>query len=483
MVSAITVLNESEQEPTGPRPAGGRWWTPARGWVAGLAVLASVAAPASAATPPPPLGAQSGTFAYVANGGSDRLTMISTADNSVTGTFAVSPEPNADPNGVAVSPDGTRVYVANALANTMAIVFPADNSFLTVDVGNNPTAVALSADGSRAYVTNQNDGSLSVVNTVDVPVPVTSFDVGNNPQDLALAANGTKAYIAVRPSFDVGGVAVVDTVNNTYERTIPVGSFPQGVAASPDGTRVYVTNFGDGTVSVIDTANDTVVQTFSVGGGTTSPADVAVSPDGRRAYTANFGAGNVSVIDLTATPPTVIANVDSGQQPEGVAVTPDGSRVYVTSSGNDSVSAIDTTTHTVIEPPIDGFDIPLGIAIGTRTVGTTPAGLTLKVQGHGKGRVAEPAARPDAPGALSDPGAILKARLTSGGRPLAGEEILFSAGSRVLCIERADGRGEATCAVPGGKDAPDCYRATFLGTTTHAATRAPGCPGHDRRRP
>ncbi|MDD9375701.1 YncE family protein [Streptomyces sp. ZAF1911] len=474
MVSAVTVLNEPVREPAGPRPAGGRWLTPARGWVAGLAVLASVAAPASAATTPP-LGAQSGTFAYVANGGSDRLAMINTADNTVTGTFAVSTEPNADPNGVAVSPDGRRVYVANALANTMAIVFPADDSFLSVDVGNNPTAVAVSADGSRAYVTNQSDGSLSVINTVDVPVSVTTFDVGNNPQDLALAVNGTKAYIAIRPSFDVGAVAVVDTVTNTVERTIPVGSFPQGVAANPDGTRVYVTNFGDGTVSVIDTANDTVVGTIDVGGGTTSPADVAVSPDGRRAYTANFGAGNVSVIDLTVTPPAVIANVDSGQQPMGVAVTPDSSRVYVTSSGNDSVSAIDAATHTVIEPPIDGFDIPLGVAVGTRTVGAAPAGLTLKVRGNGKDE--------DAPGTSTGSGATLKARLTSGGRPLAGEEILFSTGSKVLCIERADGRGEAACAVPGGKSAPDCYRATFLGTATHAATRTPACHGHDRRRP
>jgi YVTN family beta-propeller protein len=36
------------------------------------------------------------------------------------------------------------------------------------------------------------------------------------------------------------------------------GSTPFGVAVTPDGSRVYVANGGDGTVSVISTATNTV---------------------------------------------------------------------------------------------------------------------------------------------------------------------------------------------------------------------------------
>jgi YVTN family beta-propeller protein len=47
-------------------------------------------------------------------------------------------------------------------------------------------------------------------------------------------------------------VSVINTSNNTVVDTVTVGSGPDGVAVSPDGSRVYVTNnFGD-SVSVID---------------------------------------------------------------------------------------------------------------------------------------------------------------------------------------------------------------------------------------
>ena len=73
--------------------------------------------------------------------------------------------------------------------------------------------------------------------------------------------------------------------------TIPVGALPSAVAVSPDGSSVYVTNFGSpfnqgasDTVSVIDTATNTVTATIPVG---SNPHGVAVSPDGTHAYVTN----------------------------------------------------------------------------------------------------------------------------------------------------------------------------------------------------
>jgi DNA-binding beta-propeller fold protein YncE len=43
---------------------------------------------------------------------------------------------------------------------------------------------------------------------------------------------------------------VIDTATNTVIATAPVGTGPQGVAVTPDGSKVYVTNTGDNTVSV-----------------------------------------------------------------------------------------------------------------------------------------------------------------------------------------------------------------------------------------
>ena len=65
-----------------------------------------------------------------------------------------------------------------------------------------------------------------------------------------------------------------------------VGSYPWGVAVSPDGTKVYVANEYGNTVSVIDTATNTVTATVNVGSG---PFGVAVNPDGTKVYVANSG--------------------------------------------------------------------------------------------------------------------------------------------------------------------------------------------------
>jgi YVTN family beta-propeller protein len=61
---------------------------------------------------------------------------------------------------------------------------------------------------------------------------------------------------------------------------------PQGVAITPDGKYVYVTNDYSGTFYVIATASNTVVATAAVGVG---PEGVAISPDGAYAIVANAG--------------------------------------------------------------------------------------------------------------------------------------------------------------------------------------------------
>ena len=88
-------------------------------------------------------------------------------------------------------------------------------------------------------------------------------------------------------------ISVIATASNAVVATIPVGSFPTGVATTPDGThpperdnrrhqsRAYVTNqLESSSVSVIDTSKNTVVATIPVGG---DPTGVAVTPDGTHA--------------------------------------------------------------------------------------------------------------------------------------------------------------------------------------------------------
>jgi YVTN family beta-propeller protein len=113
------------------------------------------------------------------------------------------------------------------------------------------------------------------------------------------------AYVA---NMNRNTVSVIDTATNTVTSTVNVGNQPEGVAVTPDGTKVYVANMHSNTVSVIDTATNTVTTTVNVGN---TPRGVAVTPDGKKLYVVNFGSNNVSVIDTATNKVTSSVNVGS----------------------------------------------------------------------------------------------------------------------------------------------------------------------------
>ncbi|MCK7626099.1 Ig-like domain repeat protein, partial [Streptomyces sp. RS10V-4] len=87
-------------------------------------------------------------------------------------------------------------------------------------------------------------------------------------------------------------VSVIATATNTVIATVPVGTAPLGVAASPDGLRVYVANNSDNTVSVIATATNTATGTIPTGPG---PFELAATPDNSTLYITNNGDNSVTV--------------------------------------------------------------------------------------------------------------------------------------------------------------------------------------------
>ena len=282
-----------------------------------------------------PVGA--GTYAYIANSGSNTVSLIDTATDKVMDTVAV----GEYPFGVACSPDGTKVYVTNEGSSNVSVIDTATtNVTASVSVGNNPYGVAVTPDGKRVYVANFGSSrNVSVIDTATNNVTA-SVSVGEySPFGVAVTPDGTKVYVT---HWGGSTVSVIDTTTNNVTDTVSVGKYPFGVACSPDGTKVYVTNNEDNNVYIIDTATNNVTATVSVG---ELPSGVAITPDGKRVYVANFGSSNVSVIDTATNNVTSIEQI--GISPNGVAVTPDGTKIYMANS--DSVIVIDTATDKVTD--------------------------------------------------------------------------------------------------------------------------------------
>jgi YVTN family beta-propeller protein len=116
------------------------------------------------------------------------------------------------------------------------------------------------------------------------------------------------------------------------------------MAVSPDGARLYVTNFGSGTVSVVDAATNTVTETITVGA---VPVAVAMSADGSYVFVTS-ATGNFTAIDVTTN--TVTDSIAVGGNSIGLTVSTDGGRAYVTSTTsfpNGAVSMIAMTLAAV----------------------------------------------------------------------------------------------------------------------------------------
>jgi YVTN family beta-propeller protein len=298
--------------------------------------------------------AEAEPFVYVTNSGSNNLSVIDAATNTVTATIAVGNRPI----GVAISPDGTRAYVANSDSNSLSVIATSENTVIaTIPVGSFPQGLAVSPDGSHVYVANTFANSVSVIATATDTV-IATVRVGINPTGIAILPDGSRAYVTNAGS---SSVSVLDTATNAVVATAGVGVNALGITSTPDGTHAYVANNVSGSVSVIDTVSNTTVATI----GMFQPVVIAVTPDGTRAYVTNSSAsfGAVSVID-TATN-TVIATVEVGPNAQSVAVTPDGRRAYATSFGSNSVWVIDTAANTVITTVVVE-SAPVGVAITPR---------------------------------------------------------------------------------------------------------------------
>jgi YVTN family beta-propeller protein len=141
-----------------------------------------------------------------------------------TGSFNV-------PFGIAVTPDGKRLYVANIGSNSISVVDTMTASVVaTVAVGVNPVAVAINPDGTLAYVANRGSNTVSVIDTkTSPPAEVFIIPAGLNPNGIAVTADGKHAYAT---NNGVNTVSLIDVSVPTFVvGNAPVAVGPQSICA------------------------------------------------------------------------------------------------------------------------------------------------------------------------------------------------------------------------------------------------------------
>jgi YVTN family beta-propeller protein len=263
-----------------------------------------------------------GDTIYVGGGASNDVKIFKAAPSgsfAANGTIPISGGPA--PSGLTLDPAGGRLYVALNMTHEVAVIDTATRAIIKrIPVGIYPYTTAISADGSKVYVTNWGGRVPGAGDLTDGLFPV---------------------VVDPRTGIPISGtVSVIDTASNTVLKAIDVGLHPCGMALSPRGDRLFVTNANSDTVSVISTATDTVVKTLHVGEDGpdrtpilgSSPNAVAVSPNGKTIYVANATDNAVAIVDVDARGDHPVRGlIPTGWYPTAVALDATGDQLFMAS--------------------------------------------------------------------------------------------------------------------------------------------------------
>jgi YVTN family beta-propeller protein len=193
------------------------------------------------------------------------------------------------------------------------------------------------------YVTAELDRKVLVVDP-DPGRIVATIDHEGAGHWLAVLPDGSKAYVANKD--DKPFVSVLDLATRRRIGTVPMPRGTQGIAASPDGTRVIAMDFARPEIAVIDTATDTVLERIALADTTDAAYKAYYSPDGKWLLTMAgstigiFDAANLRVPQRT---------LKVGASPMGVGFSADGKTALVANHGDGTVSAVDIATATVTQ--------------------------------------------------------------------------------------------------------------------------------------
>ncbi len=142
------------------------------------------------------------------------------------------------------------------------------------------------------------------------------------------------------------------------------GSMPKGVTLSPDGARLYVTNFGQANgknLSIYDSQTLAPIADIDVPG---IVVESILSADGSLLYASNFPRDSVQIIDTKTR--RVTREIPVGLHPKILVLSKDGKTLFAANWNGNSVSEI---------------DLARGVTVRTHAAGVHPRGMALTTSG------------------------------------------------------------------------------------------------------
>ncbi|HEY5272902.1 MAG TPA: YncE family protein [Acidimicrobiales bacterium] len=211
-----------------------------------------------------------------------------------------------------------------------------------------------------------------------------SFAVGTFPDAVAATPDGNLALVA---NYGAGTVTPIDLLTGKVRPAIQAGAGPAGVAVAPNGKMAYVTDAGSApigtTITPIDLATDKAMSPITVGAG---PQGIVISPDGTTAWVSLAGAvvagqsGSVgsSVVSVNLSTRAVSAPIPVGNAPLAVVLSNGGQTLWVANAYSGSVTPITTSTRVAGTPiAVEGAPDALAVSPDSQTVFVADEGSSV----------------------------------------------------------------------------------------------------------
>lgn len=168
----------------------------------------------------------------------------------------------AMPMEVTASADGHYLFVANGGSDDVTVVDAASRSVVTtIAVGYNPVGAWPGADNVM-YVDNEQEGTISAIDVASLAV-VQTFELGFMPGMAALAPAGDELWVT---DAEHGAITFWSLATGQITGAVSTGAGAHGIAFAPDGKTAFITNQHANSLSVIDVATRTIAATLTMDG-------------------------------------------------------------------------------------------------------------------------------------------------------------------------------------------------------------------------
>ena len=149
---------------------------------------------------------------------------------------------------------------------------------------------------------------------------------GSYPKVIAPSPDGTKVYISNWVSEDV---TVLDARSHNLIRRVKVGAIPRGLAPTADGKSVFIACFEGGSILRLEVGSWKLSTFYAADGG--AKRHLVLDETRKRLYATDMSRDSLFVID--AEMGSLVAEVHIGSNPNTCALSPDGRWIYACTRG------------------------------------------------------------------------------------------------------------------------------------------------------